>query len=603
MNRWVLQYVPQLLCQTTCIVLMLSGMKVARAAEIPPIRWWGELGYDFRVEQFEAGDDLSEHAGLLRLNAASFIHEPWFATIEGGIGFNLRRARVGDNDVDSDSLLGNAKLRLFPRSRFPFETFFERADSRTDTDLAGLDIERTRYGFLQRYNTLGGAAYRLGYEHSSQTNSVSGLSNQARDRRDVTDLVRAGFDKAFGAHAIHFDSSATNVDRVDSPDYTRTLFSALRHNYRPGPSLSAEDMLTYNRTDIRQGASEFETGIVQLNSHAFWRPKPAGPLRVNATLRALTRRNESRSDDASVHSGTSTLGMTYEWSPRWLFNSGVGVTVTDNERDRSTASFQTASLAYRSRTWHPAGFDANWFGQLDARNNTDDEGDVQSGGVEMGYYVGRNMLSNGHSSLRTDWRQSLSLVEDTDGFASQRLLSNLATTWNHRAGPVSSMIRLSASDTHTWASGEDAETVQGDFQLVNFQASLDRRLSGTSSLFGNVTVQATRSYSPRMDGTNDATNGEWTPTATADITYQKRMLFGVSRLSFRSTARFISDSYLPILDEPDGERARDDRQWENRLEYAIGRLQLRAIARISEIRGEDQTLFLFQARRLFGDLQ
>ena len=66
--------------------------------------------------------------------------------------------------------------------------------------------------------------------------------------------------------------------------------------------------------------------------------------------------------------------------------------------------------------------------------------------------------------------------------------------------------------------------------------------------------------------------------------------------------RFVSDSYLPVIDSPDTLNGRDDKRWENRLEYTIGRVQLRAIGQISEIRDKRQTFVLFQVRRLFGDI-
>ena len=46
---------------------------------------------------------------------------------------------------------GNARLKLFPASRFPFEAFVERTDSDTDGDLTGLDLETTRYGVPLAY--------------------------------------------------------------------------------------------------------------------------------------------------------------------------------------------------------------------------------------------------------------------------------------------------------------------------------------------------------------------------------------------------------------------------------------------------------------------
>jgi hypothetical protein len=47
---------------------------------------------------------------------------------------------------------------------------------------------------------------------------------------------------------------------------------------------------------------------------------------------------------------------------------------------------------------------------------------------------------------------------------------------------------------------------------------------------------------------------------------------------------------------------RADKQWENRLDYSIGRIQLRVIARLSNIRGQNQAFGLFQIRRYFGDI-
>jgi len=588
------------------ILLMLLQVQIsAEDLQVPPIRFWGELGYDFRAQTFEEGDNLTEHGVIVRMNSSSYIYQPWLAAVEGGIGVNFRRGEIGNEDSNNDSVVGNALLRLFPQSHFPFEAFAEHSDSSTDTDLSGLDVERTRYGFLQRYTTEKGAGFRLGYERSDLTNRVTGdrRSNDTGNRKDVTDLLRAGFNKAFGDHSINFDGNINNVDMVDSSDRTRTTFSTLRHNYRPGVSLTADDMLTYNLTDVKQGSSQFENGTLQLNSFAFWRPPSKPALRMNASLRALMRTNETQFNDATAYSVTPTLGTTYEWGPRWVFNGSVGATGLRDDDDRTDVStFQAATANYTSRIYMLSGFDAGWFGQLNARNNTDDDGSVQGAGAETGYNIGRNLPARPGSTWRVDLRQSISAVADTDNFSSQNLLSNVSLGWNRSAGSTSSMMRLTVSDSRRRADGDAIGNTDGNFQIVNFQASFDRRVSNTSSFLGNMTLQATRDDNPEREGIIDETDGEWNPTVTIDATYFQRMLFGVPRLTFRSTARFISDSYFPVFDESRTDTDRDDQQWDNRVEYSIGRLQLRGIARVSRIRELDQTFFLFQVRRLFGDL-
>jgi hypothetical protein len=248
------------------------------------------------------------------------------------------------------------------------------------------------------------------------------------------------------------------------------------------------------------------------------------------------------------------------------------------------------------------GFDANWFGQLDARNNTDDDGSIQGAGAETGYNIGRNLPGRPGTIWRVDLRQSITAREATDNFSSQTLRSNVSLGWNRSAGSTSSMMRLTASDSRTHADGDDIGSIEGNFQVVNFQASLDQRFSNTSALLGNMTLQATRDDKPAREGIIDVSDGEWNPTASIDLTYFQRLLFGVPRLTFRSTARFISDSYFPVLDESRTNTDRDDQQWENRVDYSIGRLQLRGIARVSRIRELNQTYFLFQVRRLFGHI-
>ena len=585
---------------TVCIVMLVSSEQ--SGAEIPPVRVWGELGYDFRQENFETGSDTLEHAVIARLNGSTYLYQPWVATLDGGVGFDLRRTERDTGDTDSDNITGYGKLRLFPRSRFPFEAYADVTDNRSDSDLAGLDIERTRYGIIQQYTSTGGAAYKLRYEHTNHINDSRSATGTSDFREDEADLLQASFNKSINAHNFYFDSQLNIIDRENSADRTETLFSSLRHTYTPGPALSAEDMLTYNVTDLQQALSDIRTGILQLHSFGFWRPKTERPLRINATLRALERTTESGGNENTLHSATGTLGATYQWTPNWLFSGSVGATGIEGETDSELQTFQTAAANYTSDQTNLGGFDAGWFAQADFRNNTDDQGSLQSYGAQAGYNLRRDLMTGRAAQLLFNASQSAALHTESDGFNSQRLLSQLSLTWSSREATISKMIRASLSDTRTFASGSRADEVAGEFQLANLQASLDQRLSTTSTLSGNLTIQATRDDADNPLAGMNPENGEWTPTASVDVSYYENLLFDVPRLTFRSTLRFISDSYLPLFDEPDRINGREDMRWENRIEYTIGRLQVRAIGRLSEIQDEKQTFFLFQVRRMFGDL-
>ena len=105
-----------------CTVLLMLLFTGDLRAQDRKYRWWGELGYDFLSNQFESAEDRIEHTGLLRLNAAGFLYEPWLATVEGGLGMFFRQTDLDSGDSTSDNVIGNGILRLFPQSRFPFES-------------------------------------------------------------------------------------------------------------------------------------------------------------------------------------------------------------------------------------------------------------------------------------------------------------------------------------------------------------------------------------------------------------------------------------------------------------------------------------------------
>jgi hypothetical protein len=64
--------------------------------------------------------------------------------------------------------------------------------------------------------------------------------------------------------------------------------------------------------------------------------------------------------------------------------------------------------------------------------------------------------------------------------------------------------------------------------------------------------------------------------------------------------RFISDAFVPLM-EPDQMNGRNNKYWENRLDYSLGRMEVRLIGRLNDIRGNRQLLTLVQFRRLIGD--
>jgi hypothetical protein len=572
-------------------------------AQQGPFTWWGELGYDFLSNQFESANDRIDHTGLLQLNTAGFIHKPWLATLDAGVGMYLRRSDTEGNDSTNESILGRGILRMFPQSPFPTELFASKSDSRTDTDLSTLVLDQTRYGINQSFSTETGMSMQVGYEHSDTTNASTDTAGGEDFREDVSDLVKARLNYAFDAHSIGFNARAIRTDIVNSIDFTESVFSTLRHAYSPSSIFSSEDMLTYNSNDIQSevGQSEFET--LQFNSFGFWRPHTKRPLRINGTVRAVSRESESSTNITEAQTVTATMGATFEWPPRWVFNANAGITEGETDDADSSSNFQSLRGSYSSRAYKLFDMDAAWFTNMDLRNTVQDDESLQEAGGGVGYSLNKSIATENRHTYSFGASQNINATVDSDDLTIARLLTTLNATWSRRGVRSNGMARFSLSDNRVEASGVDADTLEGEFQLINLQASVDNKLSSTSSFRANATLQISRTYKPAIEGVIDASNGDWRPTSTIDLTYYKLGLFNVPRLSFYSTFRHLSNTYIPLVNNPDDEQSeRNDNIWENRLEYSVGLLRLRAVSRLQEVRGEKQNYFLFQIKRFFGDI-
>jgi hypothetical protein len=62
--------------------------------------------------------------------ANTFIWQPWFARVSGGLGLGFNTSSTMTGKSSGNIVTGNAIFSLLPSSRFPFEARFSRSDSR-----------------------------------------------------------------------------------------------------------------------------------------------------------------------------------------------------------------------------------------------------------------------------------------------------------------------------------------------------------------------------------------------------------------------------------------------------------------------------------------
>ena len=155
--------------------------------QIPPIRWGGSVGYSLQRSSSGSGQSSLSQGLFGNLNAASYIYAPWAATVAGRLGLttasssshagNAGSQSVFGNDTQSRNLsvVGGGELSVFPTSRFPFQAFFDRSDSRASGNLVTNDYVNTRFGLRQTYRGEDGYTNAgLQFDHSTVDSSLGG---------------------------------------------------------------------------------------------------------------------------------------------------------------------------------------------------------------------------------------------------------------------------------------------------------------------------------------------------------------------------------------------------------------------------------------------
>ena len=575
--------------------------------QFPPIRTWGNIGYDLRSESFGEIKYLSQSI-VTKVNAStkSYIWQPWFAQVSGGLGLSSTRSSTGtssgsnttDNKVTSNFITGNAALNLLPYSRFPFEAHFDRSDNRLDTGLSAIDssYRTTRYGLTQRYRTLtGDTQYMASYDRNMWESAVFGTDQQ--------DLLRLEMTKRLARQTLQINGDITGNDRQQTHESTLIGTLVARHSYVPDPALSVESLGNLSRTSYRLAQGESDLRYLQLSSSAFWRPADK-PLTVTGSARLFGMNSSSGASSSALRSASANLGAFYELSKNIRLSSSANVNINDSNGIQTVASNQSAGITYQPDSFDLATFRYTGFGSATVTNRIDPINSGQHLALQLGHSVNRSM-GLGVGSLGLNLNQSASSDFDSSIPAIVRLSHSGSLTWSHAEGQNNTFLRLSASDSRAVSGTNDF------FQLLNLQASRNEGLTRNASWAGNLTIQAVRQKTGIMPNayynapiatlTTPDTPVTTTTTSSANLSYRHQRAFGVPRLRFVSELRIYGDMPLPVLAGP---RQQESRSWENRLDYSIGRLQLRLSARVSEVSSSNtntkQSLLMFSLNRPFG---
>jgi len=539
----------------------------------------------------------------LNASTQTFLWQPWFAQLSGNVGLTMSRVSSDSNsnatDISNSNtsrsliLTGGGQLSILPLSRFPFEAHFDRNDSRVSSELAiGNGYASQRYGFTQHYMQQQGDSM-IGWDRSTQNSASSGRDQQDTWQLNVSQNMESQHVQLIGNRSINKHEN-TGESAVQNN-------LTLQHSYTPNPALSVESMGNISQAGYHLEQGDNKTRITQLSSLAFWRPADQ-PMTVTGGARLFTLAADTTgiaidntSSDARVRNANFNVGVNYELNKFTRLNAGANVNLITNNGVSRNNTNQTVGATYQPDSIELGSYRYNWSTSGSFVNSTGGQDASRQLTLQLSHGLSRSFTLSPASNMSMELTQSVTALTssgtsnqnissdgslNSDAGSSQRLTHSGSLSWNLSRDPGEALVRLSASDSRSFGGRKDF------FQFINLQASSNLPIGEYSSLTGNLTIQGVRQSSTIIGNTSGFGISEqnvnekhgFVTTSSGSLTYQQQRLFGIRRLRFVSDIRLNSQALLPLLGGPQDQ---ETAAWENRIDYAIGRTQLRLNVLIS----------------------
>jgi hypothetical protein len=575
-----------------------------------PLRVGGALTYNLR---HDSGDGVSsKQQGITTtLNATSglrgYIWQPWLSNFSGSVGVTTQsdttNSSSDNNGVTATSksnnkntsVVGNARLTLLPRSRFPFEMHIEKSDTRTSNSLSADDsYSNQRYGFSQRY-TSQKLTGNLLWDRSTQFNEKNGGSRQDNLQLSMTPILGGG-------QSLQLSVNSARNSQERTGEHTSQDNITTQHTYTPSPDISFDSSANLGRSSFSLAQGESGAQYVQLSTLASWRPKD-NALTMTGGVRLFALTNEGRSNTSNSTNNSAptsftfssrttnfNVGANYDFSKYTRLSASGNLNLNDNNGTQTSSSNESVGLTYNPEQIKLDKYVYNWSTSANATNSSSgQDSSSRQLSLQLSHGLSRNIdVAGGSLSMNATQTLSSQFSQGTDSV--KQLAHSGSLTWNLLQGSGTAFMSLTISDSRTLGSGNA-------FQMANFQASSNLPTGRYSSWTGNLTIQAVRqTVAADLGGGNNSSN--FTTTSSGSISYQNQRAFGVPRLRFVSDIRLNSQALLPVLSGPD-EQATSS--WDNSLDYSVGRTLLRLNTRFSKSAGKANKSILFTATRQFGN--
>ena len=577
--------------------------------QLAPWRWGATLTLDARSLRTEFGRRSTNALAIGEIDFASYVWQPWFIQLRGGLGLLLDRGNSSGVDAPADSSRGRgitarASASVFPASRFPLEARFDLGDTRAGGETLVNHYRTLRLGLDQGWRPpTGSDTVQFNFDHSRIT-----AADGATDRLSA---LRANAVLQRGGHLFDLGASWSINSRSDIADDTRQALLSARHTWQDGQQLVVESLANWSDIRLRVGADaarfSFDTRLLQLSTLASWRPRPGGwgydegaPLVVTAALRALDAVQGSNGVQQGSRNFSLAAGLAKEFSREWRANAGFSYNRlqagdtggSDLSTFSGTLMHTPAARSFGDWRWMPSASLNLSLAQAP------EGGQRRLIGLQGSHAFSRLWLPAEGHSVSFSVSQSLgALVENPGSRVSRGVAHSAGLYWQGGADSGQSFASLSINDSRTQADGA------GLYQFVNLQLSRRSQLSRYHSWSANITLQASRSDAEQLDAFSGETrrfSDGWQRYASGNLSFESQRVFGVPRLRFTGLVSVNTQQLERRANgDIDAPLERVTESIEARLDWVVGRIDTRLSARLARLDGRSVAAIAARAVRRF----
>lgn len=572
-----------------CIMVIFHS-RAANAAfgDYLPFTLSGSLGYSYGYVSTQGAE--SETTNLTgTISPTGYIWKPWFATTSAALNLGFSNTETSTSSADATVASGTFSLNVFPQSRFPFSLIYTQTDSRTESysDVTqvsgGSDHNSSRLSLRQLYQARRGTQsnawfYKSRFEASGIDSDSKSYGLMVQENRPANSL---------GAALSHSVASGGGSESEPKTDVV-----SLSHTYTPSGELGVSNIATFVGSETGTGSTRRDSTNSQGSSSFFWRPEHRA-FNINGGVRLSESKSEGQGNTDSQRSLNTNVNAAYRLTRSLFAGASVSVGSSESSSVQTVTTSQAANIGYSSDRHLIAGFDYTWQtnGQVSNSSTRVDDGlsqqteDQQNYGVGLGHNATTNWRIGQASSLGFSVSQSASGSRSSAVEGVGRTLNHgVGLTWSQRGRRGSTYGNTNFSDSRTQSS------LDSRFQQFGVSLTQDLLINQLSSINGNIAYQASRSVI-EVENTGGYDDTLYR-SVTGNMAYNHSRPFGIYNLGFYSR---LTGSKQVGISTPSSLL-----DWDNRLDYALGKLDASLSYRMLRSGGGSRTnSIFFRATRNF----